>query len=133
MKINLQHSTKTVIKKKIELMESKPTKIKISDKRPLLKAEILEKLKALQEAYDALGNENKKNISIIKRLQEEVTLLRNQKSTSNKSPKGSQTFTHKIHICCNVCIYVATCEEQVNRHMGDAHDLSSDSFFDKDC
>ena len=59
-------------------------------------------------------------------------MLQNQKTTSNKSPKGSQTFTHEIQICCNVCIYVATCEEELNWHMGDAHDLSCDSFFDKD-
>jgi hypothetical protein len=57
--------------KKIELMESKPTNIK--------------KLTALQEAYAALINcENKKNINLIKSLQEEVTLLQNQKSTSKK-------------------------------------------------
>jgi hypothetical protein len=36
-------------------MESRPNEIKIiSDKRPPLTAEILEKLTALQEAYDAL-------------------------------------------------------------------------------
>ena len=133
MKNKVQHSTKTGIKKKIELMESKPTKIKIiSDKRPPLKAEIMEKFTALQKACGVLDCENKNNISIIQSLQDEVTLLQNQKTTSNKGYKGSQTFTHEIQICCNVCIYVATCEEELNWHMGDAHDLSCDSFFDKD-
>ena len=132
MKNKVQHS-KTGIKKKIELMESNPNKVKMtSDKRPPLKAEILEKLSSLQEAYDALDCENKKNVSIIETLQEEVTLLRNQKLTKEKSHKGSQTFTQEIQICCNVCIYVATCEEELNWHMGDAHDLPCDSFFDKD-
>ena len=84
-------------------MESKPTEIKIiSDKRPPLKAEILEKLTALQEAYDALNCENKKNIHLIKSLQEERTLLQNQKSTKNKGMKGSQTFTPDIQICCHM-------------------------------
>ena len=66
-------------------MEFKPTEIKIiSDKRPPLKAEILEKLTALQEAYDALDYENKKNIKLIK------SLLQNQKSTSNKGMKDER-------------------------------------------
>jgi hypothetical protein len=103
MKNKVQHSTKTGIKKKIELMESKPTEFKIIfDKRPPLTAEILEKLTVLHEAFDALHCENKKNINLIKSLQEEVTLLQNQKSTSNKGMKGSQTFTLDIQICCNM-------------------------------
>ena len=48
-------------------MESRPNEIKIiSDKRPPLTAEILEKLTAEQKAYDALNCENKKNINLIK-------------------------------------------------------------------
>jgi hypothetical protein len=133
MKNKVQHSTKSGIKKKIELMETKPTKIKpVIDKRPPLKAEILEKFKALQKAYDALECENQKNVSIIKSLQEEVTMLHGQTSTLNKIPKGAQTYTYEIQICCNVCIYVATCEEELNWHMGYEHDLPSDSYFDKD-
>jgi hypothetical protein len=129
MKNKVQRSTKTGIKKKIELMESKPTVIKIiSDKRPPLKTEILEKLTALKETYDALDCENKKNINLIKCFQEEITLLKNQKSTSNKGMKGSQTFTPYFQICCNICIYVATCKKELNWHMGEDHVLFNDSY-----
>ena len=69
---------------------------------------------------------------IIKSLQEEVSILQNQRSTLNKIPKGAKTYTHEIQICCNICIYVATCEEELNWHMGEDHDLSSNSYFDKD-
>ena len=92
MKNKVQHSTKTGIRKKIKLMETKPTKIKIiSEKRPPLKAEILEKCTALQEAYDALDCENKNNMSIKKSLQ-------NQRSTLNKIPK-SDTYFDKDFYC----------------------------------
>jgi hypothetical protein len=41
-------------------------------------------------------------------------------------------FTLDIQICCNICIYVATCKKELNWHVGEDHDLSSDSYFDKD-
>ena len=45
---------------------------------------------------------------------------------------GTQTFATEIKICCNICIYVATCEEELNWHMGESHDQPDDSYFDKD-
>jgi hypothetical protein len=37
-----------------------------------------------------------------------------------------------INIPCNKCIYIATCEEELNWHMGEEHNLPSDSYFNTD-
>ena len=95
-----------------------------------MKSELIVQFKALQKDYDTLKHENEKNLGTIKNLEEKVSLLM-KPSTCIRS-KGSQTFSKEIQICCNVCIYVATCEEELNWHMGYEHDLSEDSYFDKD-
>ena len=111
MKSQIQHTTKTGIKKKIDLIDSKPNKIKITtENKPPLKSEIIAQLKALQKEHDALKHENEKNLCIIKNL--EVSKL--QKPIVSISSMGSQTFSSDIKICCNVCIFVATCEEELN-------------------
>ena len=43
-----------------------------------------------------------------------------------------QTFSSDIQICCNKCIFVATCEEELNWHMFDVHELPDDLNFDTD-
>ena len=48
------------------------------------------------------------------------------------SSTESQTFSSEIKISCNLCIYVATCEEELNWHMEQSHDQSGESLFDKD-
>ena len=131
MKIKTQHTTKTAIKNKIDLVESKPNKISLlSGKKPPLKSELLEQVKALQKENDKLKTTEVKNISTIKNLEEQVCMLKNP--TQKMSSTGSQTYAKEIKICCNVCIYVATCEEELNWHMGYEHDKTDDSYFDKD-
>ena len=132
------------MKKKIGLIEPKPNTSKVvTDKKPL-KSEIIEQLKALQmendtlkyendtlkQENDTLKHENAQHASVIKSLEEKVLLP--QKTSLDVSSKGAQTSSSEIKISCNVCIYVATCEEELNWHMGHDHDQSDDSFFDRD-
>ena len=126
----MQHTTKVGIKKKIDLIEPKPTKSRVVMEKKPLKNEIIAQFKALQTEYDALKHENAKNVNVIKSLEEKVVRL--QKTSLLVSSRGSQTFSSDIQIFCNICIYVATCEEELNWHMEYAHDLSSDSYFDKE-
>ena len=126
----MQHTTKVGIKKKIDLIETKTSKPRVVLEKKLLKTEIIAQFKALQIAYDDLKQENAKNVNVIKHLEEKVEMLQN--TSLHVSSKGAQTFSSEIQIFCNVCIYVATCEEELNWHMEYAHDLSSDSYFDKE-
>ena len=48
MKNKMQHTSKAVTKKKVDLLESKPTRVKtVTEKKPPLKSELMEQLKAL--------------------------------------------------------------------------------------
>ena len=128
--------------KKTNVPKKPPTKADLQDDLRMTKDTLkmtkelndalLDEVKENEAKIEALENKNSKNSDIIKSLQEEVTILQSQRSSSNKIPKGAQTYTPEIQICCNLCIYVATCEEELNWHMGEDHDLSSDSYFDKD-
>ena len=63
MKIKMQHTSKAGIKKKIDLLESKPSRVKIvTEKKPPLKSELIEQLKALQKSHDILKLEHTKNL-----------------------------------------------------------------------
>jgi hypothetical protein len=130
MKNKIQHTTKVGIKKKIDLIqEPKQNKHRmVTEKKPPLKSNLIVQMKALQQEFDTLKLENEKNQITIKIMEEKLS----QKSSMSIKSKGSQTFAREIQICCNVCIYVATCEEQLNWHMGYEHDLSDESYFDKE-
>jgi hypothetical protein len=92
MKIKTQHTTKTAIKTKIDLVESKPNKMSlVSGKKPPLKSELLEQVKALQKENDKLKTNEVKSISTIKNLEELVCMLKNPKQ--KMSSTGSQTYT----------------------------------------
>jgi hypothetical protein len=113
MKIKTQHTTKTAMKNKIDLVESKPNKSgMVSGKKPPLKSELLMQVNALQKENENLKVQHAKQDSTIKNLEEKVLMLQN--STETMCSIGSQTYFKEIQICCNVCIYVATCEEELN-------------------
>jgi hypothetical protein len=59
---------------------------------------LLDEVKENEAKIEALENKNSKNSDIIKSLQEEVTILQSQRSSSNKIPKGAQTYTPEIQI-----------------------------------
>ena len=130
MKAKIQHTNKAGVKKKIDLIESKPIKSRaVIEKKPPLKSEIIAQFKVLQVEHDTLKHENNKNLMIIKKLEEKLSVLQQQKSPSLSGiSQELQTYSSDIQICCNVCIYIATCEEELNWHMSEAHDLSSDHF-----
>ena len=37
-----------------------------------------------------------------------------------------------LQIPCRICIYVATCEEEINWHLDDEHDVKTDMYFETD-
>ena len=72
MKNKMQHTSKAVTKKKVDLLESKQTRVKtVTEKKPPLKSELIEQLKALQKDHDILKLDHEKNLCIIRSLKEE--------------------------------------------------------------
>ena len=131
MKNKMQHTNKLGNKKKIDLIEPKHNKSRVvTEKKPPLKSEVIAKFKALQIEFDTLKRENEKNLSVIQNLEEKVTVLQNDSVVL--SSKGVQTFSSEIWISCNICIYEATCEEELNWHVSQDHDQSDESYFDKE-
>ena len=95
MKSKIQHTTKLGIKKKIDLIEPKPNKVRVGiERKPPLKSELIAQNKALQIENDTLKHENMKNLTTIKNLEEEVSSLK--KPLLDKSSKGAQTFSSEI-------------------------------------
>ena len=70
-KVMMKNATKIGIKRKIELVESKPNKVTaISKKKAPLKADVMIQLKELQERFDTLENKNKENINSLEEANE---------------------------------------------------------------
>jgi hypothetical protein len=90
------------------------------EKKQPLKSELIVQLNTLQEKYDVLENEHGNSLETIKTLQEKVSFLQKRKQESLIIGKfqESQTFSNDIQISCNQCIYLATCEEELDWHMG---------------
>ena len=128
--------------KKTNCPKKPPTKADIQEDLKMTKNDLkitkelndalLEEVKENEATMEALKNENSKNIETIKILEDKVALLQVNKSPLVGKSHASQTFCSDIRINCNLCIYVATCEEELNWHMGDTHHLSDESYFDKD-
>ena len=55
-----------------------------------------------------------------------------QLKTSQSKCSESQTLAEDIQIPCNVCIYIATCEEDLNWHKDYDHDIQTDLYFETD-
>ena len=124
----------------------------ILPRKPPNKADLVEEIKLIKKLNDAMEEEikdsdnkiaileerEKKNLKAIQELQKMVEELKAPHHGESLNPPGPQqssecqTYTENIQILCNVCIHVATCEEELNWHMGDEHDLPSDSYFDTD-
>ena len=76
MKAKIQHTNKAGVKKRIDLIESKPIKSRaVIEKKPPLKSEIIAQFKVLQAEHDTLKHENNKNLMIIKKLEEKLSVL----------------------------------------------------------
>ena len=123
-----------VLKRKISahLVCIEPKKTNNLPKKPPTKADILKEFKIIQKLNEALEEENKKNLDTIVILERKIQFLQTKKSESSLKSSDSQTSTDVVQIPCNICIFVATCEEQLNWHMGEDHDLPTDSYFETD-
>ena len=123
-----------VLKRKISahVVCIEPKKANNIPKKLPTKADVLKEFKVLQKLNDALEEENKKNQDTIAALEEKIAYLQDHKPDVPSKSSDSQTLTDDVQIPCNICIYVATCEEQLNWHMGEDHNLSTDSYFDTD-
>ena len=75
-------------------------------------------------------NSNNKSIETIKILEDKITMIQMSKSSLVVKSDDSQTFCSDISISCNICIFVASCEEELNWHMGDTYDLFDESCHD---
>ena len=131
MKTN-KHTQKLDMKKKIELLDSKPNKKTLAEKKPPLKADLIVQLKALEIENNNLKDLHNSDLETIQILNEKVARLENNKSSLSERSMGCQTFCNEIRISCNNCIFVATGEDELNFHMFEAHDLPDESYFDKD-
>ena len=90
---------------------------------------LLEEVKSNEKAIEILKGKEKKHLEAIHTLKLEVAKLREEKTSTAFE---CQTFFEDIRIPCNSCIYNATCEEELNWHMSEEHEVSSDPYFDTD-
>ena len=87
MKQKLQQSNKIEMKKKINLIEPKPSKVSaVMKKKAPLKPELIENLKNLQDKYDVLENENNQNIEKIKMLESKLESVEKRACGDLKHP-----------------------------------------------
>ena len=115
-----------IIPKKNTLPKKAPTKQDLCEELKLIK-----KLNdAMEEEIKTLEEKDKTNLEVIKNLERRL----------GEQEKTSFTFTEtqtevededSVFICCILCIYVATCEEQLTWHMGKDHDKET-NYFDTD-
>ena len=86
---------------------------------PCIKAEF----ELLKEKYEALTIENDRNVEKIHFLEDKIKDLEVKKSKKNNSKtKTSQTsMSDKAMYPCKICIYTATCEEEIKLHLEEEH------------
>ena len=111
------------MKRKIELAESLPNKVNtITKPKAPLKAEVIVKLKELQDKYDSLKKENDQNLvsleaqeainienlKIIKELNNKLELLEKEKAASNRFK-------------CEECDFGATDKTELSWHLCESH------------
>ena len=94
-------------KRKLETNEGKETKRDV---------------KSLQEMYDKVVDENKKNLQTIEKLKAKVAKLEMKGIEKVKIAAETQTEHEFIEIPCNECVYMASCQEELNFHLENDHD-----------
>ena len=97
---------------------------------------LLEEVKDNEEAIVILEGKEKKHIASIKSLEERREKLKREISPKSNSDLGTQTsldpLNSELQIPCRICIYVATCEEELSWHIEDEHDIKTDMHFETD-
>ena len=81
-----------------------------------------------------LEDKEKKYLETITRLEASVENLRRETSPKAKSDFQTQTSLDPgdpaLQIPCRICLHVATCEEELNWHLFDEHDMQTDMYFE---
>ena len=94
---------------------------------------LLEEVKNNEEAISILEDKEKKYLETIKSLEDSVENLRRETSPKAKSDFQTQTsLDPALQIPYRICLHVATCEEELNWHMDDEHDMQTDMYFETD-
>ena len=95
--------------------------------KPLTKNELMVKYKALEEKLENLVKENERNIQEIARLEKEKF-----PKISKDQESQTKNDTDFVEISCTECIFLASCEDELNWHMGEDHGKDYISYFDSD-
>ena len=114
----MQNTTKTGMKRKLEIVDSKVNNKGNEKIKPPLKAELIIQLKELQENFDALEAINIRNLETIKSLQDRITVME----------KAAQS----VKLKCNECNFVATNDEELSVHINKNHSLSEEGRLDEE-
>ena len=97
---------------------------------------LLEEVKNNEEAIKILEEKERKYLKTIKSLEDTVVNLKMVATHTSKSDSETQTSSDpgdpEVQIPCRICLHVASCEEELNWHMDDAHDLKTDMYFETD-
>ena len=120
------------LKRKIE-KESKnsgtDSKVQVREtkKKPLTKNEILLEFQALEVKHANLVKENERNV-------QEIARLKKQKSPTLSKDQECQTKAEGeyVEISCTECIFLASCEDELNWPMGEDHGKDYISYLESD-
>ena len=110
--------------------ETKATRIPIVDrkKKPLTKSELMTEFKALEKKHEELLVENVK-------LRGKLALFeKGDAKTVATVEQACQTKpdSQYVEISCTECIFLASCEDELNYHMGEEHNKDFISYFETD-
>ena len=97
-------------------------------KKPLTKNELMIEFKALEKKHEEVIIENdnlKKKIAAL----ENVTTKRNATNEQECQTKPDSKY---VEISCTDCIFIASCEDELNYHMGEEHNKDFISYFETD-
>ena len=106
-------------------------KKKVTPRKPPTKSDMAQEIKILKNLNDALEKENKTQAETIAVLQQKLANPA-KKVLGVSISTETESSSEDIKIPCNICVYIATCEEELSWHMGEEHDLPSDSCFGTD-
>ena len=102
---------------------SNKTKVALLEEMHLMKQlndALLEEVKENEEKIANLNKKEQKFLAVIKDLKEK-SLKQNHAENSQKETQTLVGLDDRLFIPCNICIYMATCEEELNWHLNDAH------------
>ena len=129
--------SKPEIKKKVDLIDSKSTKIATAVKRKVpLKSELTIQFKELKEKYDTLNYQNIQNVETIKKLESKVRELENKDASKGNAPpsvrvavKETQTQID-MYLKCNECNFETPNDTVLDWHLSKIHGWSNDKILD---